>query len=62
MNRVDDRRRELIWARAFTEPGRWNALIISVIVLGVIWTFASIASTITSLQKCAARRLMHTHV
>ena len=41
MNDADDQRREVKWVRVFTEPGRWSALLIGAIALGVVWIVVS---------------------
>ena len=41
MNRIEYQPHRPNWTRVFTEPRRWNALIVGVIALGVIWIYAS---------------------
>ena len=37
-----------MWARVFTERRRWNALMISVIVLGMVWIYVSRIPTLSA--------------
>jgi len=51
MNYTDHQRRASMWARVFIQSNRWNALLIGVIVLGILWIDAS---RIRTLQAGAA--------
>ncbi len=41
MNRVDTRHPKSRWVRLFISSSRWNVLVISVILLGLVWIYAS---------------------
>jgi len=41
MNSADDNRREATWVHIFANSTRWNALIISIVVLSAVWMYVS---------------------